>query len=250
MDFQNGRTIGASGSRASAGTPGPRPGGAPAEGAGFVFDSKGPLIKLSDAEILEGLRRFVQAQHGRRLSIRKFDLWPGRPCSDDTLIKRFGTWQGALRRIGVEGGRARRYSPEYMVEVLESVWRKVGRRPGEPMLWKHARVTPRAFTKHWGTLRAACEALDAFHKGRITREELLRGSPRPRKVRAPFPPSKRFAVLRRDGFRCQLCGRGAKSEPPVELEIDHIVPVAKGGGAEESNLQVLCKECNRGKGAG
>jgi len=220
------------------------------EGGAFVFDSRSPLFKVSDADILEGLRRFARAHQGRRLSMKRFDAWPGRPCSDDTIMKRFGTWRNALRRIGVEGGRARRYSPEFMVEVLERVWRKVGRRPGASLLWRHARVTHKPFNKHWGSLRAACEALDAFHGGRITREELLRGCPRARLARPQLPRSRRFAVLRRDGFRCRLCGRGAESNPPVELEVDHIVPVSKGGGHEESNLRALCRECNRGKGVG
>ena len=42
--------------------------------------------------------------------------------------------------------------------------------------------------------------------------------------------------------KCAYCGS-------VEsLEIDHIIPVAKGGATEKSNLQVLCKPCNIKKG--
>ncbi len=55
------------------------------------------------------------------------------------------------------------------------------------------------------------------------------------------PDSLRAAVLVRDGGRCRRC------RPAINLEMDHIVPVSKGGKTEESNLQVLCRRCNRAK---
>lgn len=55
--------------------------------------------------------------------------------------------------------------------------------------------------------------------------------------------SLRFQILERDGFACRSCG--AKNC----LEIDHVFPKSKGGLTIESNLQVLCADCNRGKGA-
>ena len=57
----------------------------------------------------------------------------------------------------------------------------------------------------------------------------------------------RMRVLRRDGYRCRICG--ASASDGVKLEVDHIVPVSKGGRTEERNLQTLCDRCNRGKGA-
>lgn len=65
--------------------------------------------------------------------------------------------------------------------------------------------------------------------------------------RDKMTPGLRYNILRRDGFRCRLCGRTA--EDGVTLEVDHIVPISKGGLTEESNLRTLCKDCNRGKGA-
>ena len=61
-------------------------------------------------------------------------------------------------------------------------------------------------------------------------------------------PSLRYRVLKRDGFKCVRCGRSPE-EDGVKLEVDHIIPIAKGGKTEESNLQTLCRDCNRGKGA-
>jgi HNH endonuclease len=55
------------------------------------------------------------------------------------------------------------------------------------------------------------------------------------------PDSLRAAMLVRDGGRCRKCRRA------TNLEMDHIVPVSKGGKTEESNLQVLCRRCNRAK---
>lgn len=57
--------------------------------------------------------------------------------------------------------------------------------------------------------------------------------------------SLRFAVLKRDSYRCCICGRDAKDG--VKLEVDHIVPVSKGGKTVMTNLQTLCQDCNRGK---
>ena len=38
--------------------------------------------------------------------------------------------------------------------------------------------------------------------------------------------------------------------PSVLLQVDHIKPVADGGGNEDSNLVTSCQPCNIGKGAG
>jgi 5-methylcytosine-specific restriction endonuclease McrA len=63
--------------------------------------------------------------------------------------------------------------------------------------------------------------------------------------RQPIKPSLRFEILKRDNYRCQMCGVTAKDG--AALEIDHITPVAKGGGNNADNLQVLCRDCNAGK---
>jgi 5-methylcytosine-specific restriction endonuclease McrA len=61
-----------------------------------------------------------------------------------------------------------------------------------------------------------------------------------------IPLSIRFAVLQRDGHKCVSCGESA---PKVTLEVDHKVAFSKGGSNDLSNLQTLCFDYNRGKGA-
>ncbi|MDT2805260.1 HNH endonuclease [Vagococcus lutrae] len=55
---------------------------------------------------------------------------------------------------------------------------------------------------------------------------------------------KRFEVLTRDFYTCQYCGIFAGE---MEMELDHIVPISKGGTNEKDNLLTACVICNNGK---
>lgn len=54
-------------------------------------------------------------------------------------------------------------------------------------------------------------------------------------------------IKNRDNFTCCSCGNSAHAEPNLLLEIDHIIPIAKGGCTVKDNLQTLCWKCNRSK---
>lgn len=56
----------------------------------------------------------------------------------------------------------------------------------------------------------------------------------------------RFEVFERDRFTCQYCGGKA---PVVQLQLDHVVPVARGGSDKIGNLLTSCYDCNQGKRA-
>lgn len=58
----------------------------------------------------------------------------------------------------------------------------------------------------------------------------------------------RYEILKRDGFRCQICG--ASQADGVKLHVDHIKPVARGGLTVSENLRTLCQSCNLGKSSG
>jgi hypothetical protein len=68
-------------------------------------------------------------------------------------------------------------------------------------------------------------------------------APRPAS-RAAIPDDVKQFVFARDGGRCRQCGA------TYDLQFDHIISVALGGGSTADNLQILCGPCNRRKGAG
>ena len=69
---------------------------------------------------------------------------------------------------------------------------------------------------------------------------------RKKRARSQMTDKLRYEILKRDGFRCKLCGRTA--DDGVKLHVDHIIPVSKGGETVPDNLRTLCEDCNWGKG--
>ena len=64
-------------------------------------------------------------------------------------------------------------------------------------------------------------------------------------------PQIRYEALKRAGKRCELCGVAegdSDDERLLPLHVDHVVPRSLGGSNDLTNLQVLCKACNLGKG--
>lgn len=62
--------------------------------------------------------------------------------------------------------------------------------------------------------------------------------------RETIPDDVKIFVWKRDEGRCVRC------QSNLELEFDHIIPLAMGGSNSARNLQLLCGPCNRSKGAG
>ncbi len=69
------------------------------------------------------------------------------------------------------------------------------------------------------------------------------GRPPSQSRRAAIPREVRQTVLQLDEFECRQCGSG------LDLTVDHITPIAKGGSNDIGNLQTLCRHCNSSKGA-
>jgi len=61
-----------------------------------------------------------------------------------------------------------------------------------------------------------------------------------------IPGGVRYTVLKRAGFKCELCGVSADER---RLEVDHIIPRKYQGSDDPENLQALCWVDNANKGA-
>jgi hypothetical protein len=78
-------------------------------------------------------------------------------------------------------------------------------------------------------IRREVEAFENLHRLPSARRERI-------------PEAVRMFVWQRDQGKCVKCGS------QVNLEFDHIIPVADGGADTERNIQLLCERCNREKG--
>jgi len=87
--------------------------------------------------------------------------------------------------------------------------------------------------------------VDLGHPDNATIEDLARrqteiGNERLANTRS-VPRWLRSTILERDGNRCVKCGS------TIDLQIDHIIPFSRGGKTCVTNLETLCRDCNRTK---
>ncbi|MQC17313.1 MAG: HNH endonuclease [Chloroflexi bacterium] len=87
----------------------------------------------------------------------------------------------------------------------------------------------------WDRARRQEARIDRLRTVRAT-EEAVTGARRER-----IPDDTRLFVWQRDGGCCVRCGA------EDDLQFDHLIPVARGGGNAAENVQILCGSCNRAK---
>ncbi len=74
-------------------------------------------------------------------------------------------------------------------------------------------------------------------------------TPRPRRSHANaryVPAEVRREVFERDGRQCTfVSSNGHRCEARSRLELDHVIPLARGGRTESANLRLLCRQHNQ-----
>lgn len=223
---------------------------------------------FSEEELLTELRHVSQKLDGRPVTVEAFKTL-GR-MNPETIRRRFGSWGAALERAGLAiSSLGRRHSDDQYFENLLTVWTHYGRQPkyGE-MDRTPSSISSGAYEAKWGTWRNALAAFveraesdrdvapaatnvhDAVKPSPGSRQQSIRakGFFRRDEIRQ-ISMGLRYRVLRRDRFRCALCGRSPATTPGCELHVDHIVAFARGGKTRLDNLRALCATCNLGKGS-
>ncbi|WP_460501228.1 HNH endonuclease [Hymenobacter agri] len=64
-------------------------------------------------------------------------------------------------------------------------------------------------------------------------------------IHAP-DPKLRMLIIKRDHFKCRVCGRSPNTNTDIELHVHHIKPFSVGGLTEKENLITLCHTCHKG----
>lgn len=222
----------------------------------------------SDEELLSELRQVSDKLSGKPVTISLFNKHARMDA--ETVRRRFGSWWAALKKADlIISNLGKRYSEDDYFENLLTVWTHHGRQPKYREMDEPPSCIPSgAYETKWGTWRKALLAflgkvnLDfpqeyspIFEEGpKHISQTVPKGLDRrakSRRVKEEYNHQirlgLRYEVLKRDNFRCVLCGASPAISLGCILHVDHIIPYSKGGKTVAENLRTLCEQCNLGK---
>jgi hypothetical protein len=200
------------------------------------------LVSHDRESILAELKRVAAVLGTNTLRAKDIDR-VGR-ISYKPVVDRFGSLRAALDAAGLRPSRFVGAKREDLIPLIAELWtitlRDSGRRPRMTDVAKYQiPIGVATILKVFGTWKKALVAVSEAMSGGKAVAPADPSKPR----RRPLPVAKRYAVLKRDHYRCQLCKKTG-----VELEVDHILPVSRGGTDRFDNLRTLCWPCNRKRG--
>ncbi len=192
--------------------------------------------------------------------------------SANPVKKEFGSWKNALsslrerlkeKNLDLASRKTppnRIYSDKDMFREMERIWKEIGHRPSRTE-WEASKpkISYSCYRQRFDGWTNTCLKFIEYKMGRLVTIDDRQGQRENNKDISPkvkredtrgVPLKLRLSVLKRDNFRCVLCGRSPAKDIDVNLHIDHIIPFSKGGKTEPSNLQTLCADCNLGKSSG
>lgn len=204
-----------------------------------------PNRKLaSNGELLEEMRFLAGRLDQETLSVKQMRAH-GR-ADTRTIRSRFGSWNSALRRAGLDISIYSKVDTEDALADLERVAELIGRVPGPSHVTKHGTYSRRPYRNRFGSVRNACIEIGyEFMRDRLER---------PDNAHVPTSIRKRgivrcSKVAKRDGKQCRVC-----DESNVRLGGHHIEPlwiasVERAKTFDEldclSNLVSLCATCHK-----
>lgn len=102
--------------------------------------------------------------------------------------------------------------------------------------------TPKGTTTYTNKYEASSESIGVYLREADKIKEYRESA---KYQRSLITTTTRLRIIAKDHGRCCLCGRSATEG--AQLEVDHFIPVSKGGKSSDDNLWTLCRDCNRGK---
>jgi len=211
--------------------------------------SRVPNAPISDEALIADLRRVALESGKNSVASKQYEKL-GR-YSHTTQLKRFGTWNEALRRAGLEISNRLNIPDEELFENVLMLWQHFGRQPRRREVDSHpSTISQQPYNRRFGSWMNALKAFVDYTNG--TGAELVEQQvevPAGGQHKTSRDPSLRlrWQVLQRDNFRCCACGASPAITLGVELHVDHVCPWEKGGETVLGNLQTLCSKCNLGK---
>jgi hypothetical protein len=221
----------------------------------------------SDQELFSlSKRRFTKTEKDVKLSIERFSQafpiekrnsttyakWSNKSVSLDTITRMFGSFEKACYKFSIEiSGKKDRYTDDELLSFFEELWRWRKQVPSVLDFKKYGNesgkyLSSETIRRRFGDYKKFCKNFSDYKLNLITKKELLEISS-PDKLRKPISDSIRHKLIYAAKSRCSLCGKSAKIDKSIHLEIDHVTPFSKGGTNQIENLRVLCNLCNRGR---
>lgn len=203
---------------------------------------------VKDEELIADLERVAKLLQKESVTIDEYN--DNGKYHATTLTRRFHSWFLALDKAGLKRTRILGITEQEYFQNLEEVWTKLGRQPKYDDMQKPlSKYVAGSYEHRFGTWRKALEAFIRYINkepvGRIVTSKSQKIVTH--KTKRSISWRLRFIVMKKDGFKCKMCGRSPATNPEIVLHVDHIIPWTKFGETVPDNLQTLCSKCNIGK---
>lgn len=214
--------------------------------------------RMKDEELISELRSIARKLGVKSLTMKIFNKHSS--INAETIRRRIG-WGVALNKAGLKiSNLGKRYSIDDYFENLLEVWTYRGRQPKyKEMDENPSKISAGAYEAKWGQWRKSLVAFidrvnsDIPHsnKKKVYSPKQYLSKLKPRSQQPSdihnIPLGLRYDVLKRDHFKCVLCGDNPATNNSCKLQVDHIKPFSTGGKTVKENLRALCAKCNQGK---
>lgn len=215
---------------------------------------------IPDKEFIDDLIRVARLLNKNSVTTGAYKVHGRFDCG--TILHRFDSWSRFLELSKLEStGFKKDITNEDLLHEIESVWIALGRQPTTTDIKDGcSKYSLNTFTRRFGSWRKALEVFveyinqeteteapdDELSNGGVPRDMEV-GIVRKHKTVRDIGDRLRFRIMKRDSFKCRICGNSPAINPGITLHVDHIVPWSKGGETVPENLQILCSRCNLGK---